>query len=212
MQTKKNIILFGGSFDPIHNGHLAVASYAFDHLGADRLIFIPAQRSPHKTDSPAADGAARLAMIRLAISGCKGFEVSDCELRRPAPSYTIDTVLHFRDQTAGEAEIFWLVGADVIADLAQWYRVEELLKQCRLCIMYRGGLPRPDLSRLIPAFGTERVRQLEKDLLATPLIDASSTDIRARLAAGNPLADLVCAPVLDYIHQNGLYGTRRQLG
>jgi len=207
MQTKQNIILFGGSFDPIHNGHLAVASYAFDHLGADRLIFIQARRSPHKTDLPTADGAARLAMIRRAIAGREGFDVSDCELKRAAPSYTLDTVFQFRDQTCGAAEIFWLVGADVIGDLAQWYRVEELLGQCRLCIMYRGGLPRPDLTQLIFAFGAERVRQLEKDMLPTPLIDVSSTDVRSRLAAGKPVEALVPASVQDYIRQNALYGT-----
>lgn len=207
MQTRENIILFGGSFDPIHTGHLAVASYAFEHLCGARLVFIPARRSPHKSASPAADGAARALMIRLAIAGREGFEVSDCELRRSDPSYTLDTVREFRREFGSEAVFFWLVGADAIGELEHWYRIDELMGLCRICIMYRGGMCRPDLSRLVGAFGSARVRQLEKDILATPLIDASSTDIRARLAAGESVEELVPRAVLTYIRQNGLYGT-----
>ena len=206
--TKKRdrIVLFGGSFDPIHNGHLAVAGYAFEHLSADRLIFIPARRSPHKTHGPSADGASRLAMIRLAISGRTGFEVSDCELHRADPSYTLDTVRHFREAVGSAGELFWLVGADAIGDLDKWYRIDEVLAMCRVCIMYRGGLPRPDLGRLVCAFGAERAAQLERDILPTPLVDASSSEIRPRLAAGLPVDDLVPAGVLAYIRDHGLYG------
>jgi nicotinate-nucleotide adenylyltransferase len=206
MQTRPIIILFGGSFDPIHNGHLAVAEYAFEHLDAARLIFIPARRSPHKSTGPSADGAARLAMIRLAIAGRAGFEVSDCELHRADPSYTLDTVRYFREQVGADAELFWLVGADTITELEHWYHVEELFGLCRLRIMYRGGMPRPDLGRLVPAFGPVRVGQLENDILATPLIDASSTEVRFRIAAGAPMDELVPPAVLGYIRQHGLYG------
>lgn len=209
MKTKHNIILFGGSFDPIHNGHLAVAAYAVRQLDGDRMIFVPARRSPHKTSTPAADGAARLTMIRLAIAGHDGFEVSDCELRRPEPSYTLDTVLHFRRQFGDDAEIFWLVGADAIGDLKNWYRINELLDMCRLCIMYRGGMATPNLECLNAPLGPSRVARLQNDILQTPLIDVSSTDIRARLASGEPAAPLVPPPVLDYIHQNGLYSSAK---
>lgn len=209
MRTRQLIILFGGSFDPIHNGHLAVATYAFEHLDADRLIFIPARRSPHKTLGPSADGDTRLAMIRLAIEGHKGFAASDCELHRPEPSYTFDTVRHFRDQFGDAAQLVWLVGADTIKDLDKWYRIDELLETCRLCIMYRGGLERPQLERLVGAFGAERVRQLQNDILQTPLVDASSSDIRGRIAAGQPVDALVPPQVLASIRQNGLYAAGR---
>ena len=206
MQRRRNVILFGGSFDPSHTGHLTVAAYAFERLSADRLVFIPARRSPHKSNGPSASGAARLAMIRLAISGRDGFAVSDCELHRPEPSYTLDTVRHFRGQFGSDAELFWLLGADAAADLDRWYCIGELLDACRICIMYRGGMARPDLGRLVSAFGPARVGQLEQDILATPLVDASSTTIRARLAAGEGVDALVPAAVQAYIHAHGLYG------
>lgn len=205
MNTKHVVILFGGSFDPIHNGHLTVADYAFEHLRADRLFFIPARRSPHKSAGPSADGQARMEMIRCAISGKEGFCVSDCELHRPEPSYTFDTVRQFRDQFGFDADLFWLIGADTINDLDKWYRIDELLELCRLCIMYRGGLKRPDLERLVPAFGATRVGQLENDVLATPLIDASSSEIRDRIAAGKPVDELLPEKVADYIRKTGIY-------
>jgi len=207
MRASPIVILFGGSFDPIHNGHLAVARYAFEHLGADRLVFIPARRSPLKACGPSADGELRLAMIRLAIVGQEGFSVSDCELHRPEPSYTFDTIRHFRDQFGSAAQLVWLVGADMINDLDKWYRIEELMEMCRLCMMYRGGVERPRLERLVGVFGDARVRQLEADILQTPLVDASSSDIRSRLAAGQPVDALLPPQVLACIRHNGLYRT-----
>ena len=137
-----------------------------------------------------------------------GFEASDCELHRADPSYTLDTVRYFREQVGAEAELFWLVGADAICDLDKWYRIGEVLELCRVCIMYRGGMPRPALERLIPAFGAARVAQLEKDILPTPLIDASSTDVRARLAVGEPMDALLSPQVLAFIRKNGIYGIK----
>lgn len=210
--SKQKIILFGGSFDPIHKGHESVAAYAYEHLDADRLIFVPAKRSPHKTTGPVACGQARLAMIHLAIEGCPGFDVSDCELRRPEPSYTLDTVQHFREVFGVQAALYVLVGADAVAHLERWHQVEQLLSLCRMCIMHRGGMPRPDLSRLIPVLGPERVAQLERDILATPLHQIDSTEIRARLAAAEPVEGLVAPQVLAYIRQNHLYEANRQNG
>ena len=208
MQTRQVIILFGGSFDPIHNGHLAVARYAFEHLSGKQLVFIPARRSPHKTIGPCADAEARLAMIRLAIAGHEGFSVSDCELHRPEPSYTIDTVRYFRDQFGPQAQLVWLVGADAIKDLEKWYRIDELLEMCRVCIMYRGGLEKPKLERLIPALGTSRVQRLQEDTLQTPLVEASSSEIRRRIAAGQRVDTLLPQRVLEYITQKQLYGAQ----
>ena len=206
-KPRQKIVLFGGSFDPIHNGHLAVAADAFKQLDADRLILVPARRSPHKTRDPFASDQARLTMIHLAIEGYESFEVSDCELRRSGPSYTLDTVLFFRQSVGCEAEIFWLVGADAVHDLHRWYRIDDLLTQCRVCVMYRGGMPKPQLAHQIGTLGAARVAQLEKDILATPQITTSSTDIRARLAAGQSAEGLLPVPVLAYIRRAGLYGT-----
>ena len=120
MQPCKKIILFGGSFDPIHTGHLRVAHHALKELGADELIFIPARRSPHKTDLPT-PGAHRFAMIAKAIDGIDSFSVSDCELLRPEPSYTLDTVGLSRVQVGSDVVLHWLIGADQLADLEKWY-------------------------------------------------------------------------------------------
>lgn len=201
----QKIILFGGSFDPIHKGHLTVAEFAFDQLDGDRLFFIPARRSPHKSEGPFASGQARLTMIRLAIAGRDRFETSDCELRRPPPSYTLDTVRHFRQVFGSSAEFFWLVGADAANDLGRWYHIDELLDACRLCIMHRGGMPSPRLDHLIKPLGAQRVAQLERHMLATPRIEADSTAIRARLAAGKSVEDLLPPAVLDYIRRERLY-------
>lgn len=205
MKKRPSILLFGGSFDPIHNGHLAVAAYAGVHLNAAHIVFIPARRSPHKTDAPVADDASRLAMISLAIDGKGCFEVSDCELTRPEPSYTIDTIEYFRCQYGPQAELFWLIGADMVAGLPRWHRIQELLAACRLCIMYRGGMDRPALTPLACHFGPEAVDRLKNDVIETPLVDISSTDIRARMAAGQSVADLVPPQVLRYIEQHHLY-------
>ncbi len=205
MKKRRSVILFGGTFDPIHNGHLTVALFAGAHLHADRIIFIPARRSPHKKDAPIADDVSRLTMIHLAIMGKGCFGVSDCELTRPEPSYTIDTVAHFRCEYGPQADLFWLIGADMVAGLPHWHRITELLAACRLCIMYRGGMDKPDLTPLVSHFGQEAVARLENDVLPTPLVDISSTDIRTRIAAGQPVADLVPPLVLHYIGKNRLY-------
>ena len=145
--------MFGGSFDPIHSGHLHVAHYALQELAADELIFVPAHRSPHKTDFPTS-GHHRFAMIEKAIDGFDGFAVSDCELSRPEPSYTLDTVRFFRNQFGSEAVLHWLTGADQLADLGKWYCVGDLLKECRLSVMVRAGYPPPDFSRFESLFSS----------------------------------------------------------
>ena len=142
----RKIILFGGSFDPIHTGHLRVAHHALRELAADELIFIPARRSPHKTDSPTL-GRHRFAIIAKAIDGVDGFSVSDCELPRSEPSYTLDTIRFFRNQLGSDAVLHWLIGADQLVDLEKWYRVGDLLKECRVSVMVRAGYPPPNFGR-----------------------------------------------------------------
>jgi len=201
---KHRIVLFGGTFDPVHVGHTTAAEFAADRLGADKVVFIPAKRSPHKRIDPAASGDDRLAMLRLATAGCRRFEVSDCELHRKEPSYTLDTVLYFRKRFGGEARLCWLIGADMLRDLPKWRRVRDLLDECALCVMHRGGYPPPEFDGL-ESLGPDRLARLRADVLETPSVDISSTEIRGKLASGADVTGLLCPAVLDYIEKNGLY-------
>ena len=205
MRSHKKIILFGGSFDPIHTGHLRVAHYTLGELDANELIFIPARRSPHKTEMPT-PGCHRFAMIDKAIDGMDGFLVSDCELLRPEPSYTLDTVRFFRDQFGSEAVLHWLIGADQLIDLEKWYCVSDLLNECRISVMVRAGYPSPDFSRFRGLFSSACIEQLKGDIVQTPQIDLSSTGIRRQLSRGNICPDALPPTVLVYITEHCLYG------
>ncbi|MBN2511911.1 MAG: nicotinate (nicotinamide) nucleotide adenylyltransferase [Sedimentisphaerales bacterium] len=203
--SSDGLILFGGSFDPVHCGHIQMAQFAMSYLNVNRLIMIPAARSPHKITLPTATGQDRLEMIRLAIRGIAGLEVSDIELKRAQPSYTYDTIVAFREQTGFDAALYWLVGADSIADLPYWYRIVELLDKCQLCIMYRAGYERPSLKTLQHKFRPDQIDALERHIIPTPLVDISSTVVRKRIAAGLAGNDIVCPDVLEYIIKNRLY-------
>jgi nicotinate-nucleotide adenylyltransferase len=199
------VILFGGTFDPIHYGHMRVADCACEHIGAQEVVLIPAKCSPHKKSLPIAEGSARVEMISLAIAGKKKFRVSDCELKRAEPSYTLDTVRHFRVEYGEGPKICWLVGADAIKDLANWYGIRELVDECNLCVMFRAGFERPDFSGFGEILGSGRVAKLERDVVATPLIDINSTQIRRKLTCGGDVSGMLEPKVLAYIQKNGLY-------
>ncbi len=190
----------------MHEGHIRVAESARQYLGAERAILIAAGRSPHKQLNPLASGEHRMAMLRLAIEGHAGLEVSDYELNRPQPSYTYDTVEHFRNRYGDSTALYWLLGADLVGDLGTWYRACELIDGCRIAVMVRGGYPGPDLSALEGPIGVARVAALGQWMIPTPAIEVSSTEIRRRLAEGKPLRDEVPASVAAYIARYGLYG------
>jgi len=201
----KKIILFGGTFDPIHRGHIQAAQSAMEYLGAERVVFIPAGRSPHKKQSPVASNTDRLEMIRLAIAGSACFEVGDCELRRPQPSYTLDTVLDFRSRFDLQTDLIWLVGADAVHDLPRWHRIDQILSAAAIAVMYRSGYLKPDFSSCRSVFTPSQIQKLEQNIVPIPLVDISSTDIRACLARGQDVGDRVPPQVADYIRDHGLY-------
>lgn len=202
---KHKIILFGGTFDPIHNGHLEVARAAIKELSAERVVFIPTRRSPHKKDLPSADQRQRFDLISLAIEHDDKFEVSDCEFERSEPSYTLDTVMHFRKACGPESEIYWLVGADVVSELCRWYRICDLIDNCRLSLMRRGELEEIKFSGFEKKIGEERKKKLEECVLNTPLVEISSTEIRRRIAKSEDLSMMLPPKVADYIAEYGLY-------
>jgi len=206
--AKRKIVLFGGTFDPIHLGHTAVADEAAKYIGAEKIVFIPAKRSPLKRALPEASDANRLAMIALAIAGHKNFEVSDYELKKSQPSYTLQTVRQFQADYESNTLICWLVGADSVDDLPHWYGIKELIDECNLCVMFRAGVDRPDFSKFKDVWGPGRVEKLQKNVVPTPLINISSTEIRRRLAGGGDVSDMVCPAVAEYIRKQGLYRSK----
>jgi len=203
--ANRKTALFGGTFDPIHLGHTEVASYAAEKIGAEKTIFVPAKHSPLKVLSPAASDRDRFEMIKLAIAGKSDFEVSDYELSKEGNNYTIETVRHFKEDCGRDAEIYWLMGADTIDELVRWRRIVELIDECNLCAMYRAGCEKPDFTRFGKVWGAERVEKLQTNIIETPLIDISSSEIRSRIAAGEDVSDMVCPAVAEYIKKHGLY-------
>lgn len=201
----KKIVLFGGTFDPVHLGHTTVAASSAEFLCAEKVIFIPAKRSPLKSFPPSASDIDRLEMIKLAIAGHENFEASDCELKRLAPSYTLETVRQFQAEYGSEYSIYWLVGADSIDELLSWHEIIDLIDECNLAVMYRAGFDKPDFTGYEEQCGRSRIEKLQRNIIPTPLIDMSSTDIRKRLAAGQDVAQMLHPSVVSYIHRRGLY-------
>lgn len=202
--TKRKTILFGGTFDPIHLGHTVVAACAAERIGADNVVFIPAKCSPLK-QTPNASESDRLEMIALVVRENKNFQLSDYELKKAGPSFTIDTVKQFQTELGNDVSICWLVGADSVCDLPRWYRILDLVDMCDLSVMYRGGCERPDFSPYKDQWGKERILKLQQNVIETPLIDISSTDIRKKIACGDDVTDMLDPEVAQYIAENNLY-------
>jgi len=205
MENVIKIALFGGTFDPIHVGHTTVASEAVELIGAEKIIFVPAKRSPLKGSLPEASDADRCAMITCATADNEKYELSDCELRRPEPSYTLQTVRQFQADYGSGTLIYWLVGADSIDDLPLWRGITELIDECNLAVMYRGGCSPPDFNKFKNIWGADRVEKLQRNIIKTSLIDISSTEIRNRIATGRDVSDMLHPDVADYIRKHNLY-------
>lgn len=203
--TQRKIALFGGTFDPIHLGHTEVAAVAAKQIGAEKVIFIPAKCSPLKGFSPRASDEDRLRMITVTIAETETFSVSNYELERPAPSYTVETVRRFKNDYGPETSIHWLLGADSVEDLVHWYRIGELIDECSFTTMRRAGYGSPDFDKFEPLWGSQRVEKLRRSIVETPLLDISSSEIRRRLAAGKDVSGMLHPDVIEYICERGLY-------
>ena len=184
--------LYGGSFDPVHHGHLLLARDALEQLRLDHVLFVPAARSPFKSRKPRATDPQRAAMLRLALKNQPRFWLTRCELDRPAPSYAYDTALEIREAFP-RAELFWLVGADQLAALGDWHRADDLRRLVTFVLLPRGR----DAAADAPA-----------SVLSLPQprrIDISATEIRHRVKSRLPIDHLVPAPIAAYIQRHGLY-------
>ncbi|MBI2860265.1 MAG: nicotinate-nucleotide adenylyltransferase [Chloroflexi bacterium] len=194
--------VLGGTFDPVHNGHLAVAQAVRDRLQLDQIIFVPACLPWLKKDRQVTPPEHRIAMLRLALAERAGLTVSPLEIVRGGPSYTADTVEELRRCLGTEAELFFIMGCDSLAGLPRWQDPARIIKMCRLVAVPRPGCPRTDLTALEAAIPGISGRVV---LLDAPVIDVSATDIRRRIAAGLPVDHLVPPPVLRYIREHRLY-------
>jgi nicotinate-nucleotide adenylyltransferase len=194
--------VLGGTFDPVHLGHLAMAEAARESLDLEEVILVPAGRPITKTPGRVTSSEHRLEMLRLAASGSPYLSVSTIEIERPGPSYTVDTVTELRRQYQGNNEIYFILGWDSLAQLTEWREPARIIEMCRLVAVPRPGCPRPDLKLLessIPGI-TQRVILLEK-----PRIDISASTIRELAARGESTDHLVPGAVAEYIREHRLY-------
>jgi len=197
-----NIGVMGGTFDPIHLGHLAIAEEASLQLDMNRVIFIPAGFPYFKQIQEITPAADRMAMVRLAIGDWPEYELSSIEIERDGPSYAVDTVFALKEQRYPQDDLFFILGWDSLASFYLWKDARRLLSLCRLVAAPRPGFPRPDLSFLdskLPGLAKCTV------LMNSPMVDISSTEIRNRVKNGLPIDHLVPAAVAGYIRQHGLY-------
>jgi nicotinate-nucleotide adenylyltransferase len=183
----KKIAIYGGTFDPVHHAHLILARQAIETLGLSKVILVPASISPLKKAAPVANGEVRLAMLQAAIKGEPEFEVDDCELLRPPPSYTIDTVEEIRRRES-DATIYCLIGEDNVEQLPRWHRFSELEKMVRFMVLDRSGKQ--------PSHPYQLIHRR---------IDISATEIRRRVAQNESIRYLVPDSVEEIIQREKLY-------
>jgi len=192
----KKIGIFGGSFNPIHLGHLIFAQEALEQLGLDKVIFIPAYHPPHKEASELADSQARLEMVREAVKDIPEFEASDIEISRGGCSYTIDTIRELARDFQPETEIYLLIGMDMLLDFFTWKEAENLLQLCILVGAPRPGFPLEKLDNRISG---------HLKLIKMPLIEIAGKDIRKRIREKRAFRFMVPEKVFNYIKMNRLY-------
>lgn len=202
--SRRAVGILGGTFDPIHYGHLLIAEDCWYQLELDEVLFVPAGDPPHKRGrliSPAAD---RVAMVALAIADNPHFRLSRVEVDRPGVSYSVDTVARLRDELGPETGLFFIIGADMLRDLPSWHQPDRLADLCQIVAVNRPGYPPFDLTRLDSAVprAAERIRQLE-----VPELNIAASDLRRRVAEGRPITYMTPDTVVRYIQERGLYAS-----
>jgi len=197
--------LYGGSFDPIHRGHVSAPRAALRELGLDRVIFLPTAHPPHKVGQQMAPALARYAMVELALLPYAELRVSSFELLRQGPAYTVDTVRHFRRQLL-RAELHLLIGADSLAQLDHWHEWRALLGEVALAVLARPGWERSKVEAELGGELREALDAAQIHWLGNPPVDLTATQLRRALAAGRrPPAGALAPAVLDYMRKYDLY-------
>jgi nicotinate-nucleotide adenylyltransferase len=193
--------LLGGTFDPIHNGHLEIAEVVRARLKLDEVVFMPAGSPRFKENNPT-PAAHRTEMVRRAISGRPYFRLSTLEIERVGPTYTVDTITELGAQLTSRDRIYFILGWDSLIEFPRWREPNRIIEHCFLVAVPRSGVPRPDLDVLeilVPGMA-ERVIVLD-----TPVVDISASSVRRQVGQGEPIDQLVPGAVADYIKEQGLY-------
>ena len=218
--------LLGGSFNPVHNGHLAIARQTREALGLDQVLFIPTSQPPHKPNGSLAPAQDRYEMVRMAIAADPALAISDIEIRRPGKSYSIDTIRLLQQEYGAQTQLFFLIGLDAFLDFPSWRDPMILLELCQFVVLSRPGLSFRSLStvRLLPPIpypsladlDAGRIVRIEAPLgtqgltcLKLPPCPISASDIRTRIRQGLPMANLLPPSVESYILQHHLYREAR---
>ncbi|MGQ9838725.1 MAG: nicotinate-nucleotide adenylyltransferase [Cyanobacteriota bacterium] len=196
----KRIAILGGTFNPVHQGHLIMAEQALWQFHLDQILWMPAGDPPHKPLASGATTADRLAMVKLAIADHERFACSELEIRRQGRSYTIETLRHLI-QEQPDTEWYWIIGVDALRDLPQWYQAEELAQICRWIVAPR--VDAGDALQVLRAV-TEKL-PLQAELLEAPTLTLSSTYLREQIQKGGSIRYLVPPAVEQYIRQHRLY-------
>ncbi len=202
MQQLKSLGILGGTFDPIHYGHMVAAECAREAYNLDRVIFVPAARPPHKDLNEVLDSKHRFEMVKLAVEDNPYFEVSALEMERKGPSYTVETIASFQQQFPG-AKIFFIIGVDALLLINTWKDIERLASLCNFVVVTRPGyLLRPEQAHLtkIPDAVWKKIQ-----LVPIPEMNISSSDIRQRVGRGQTVKYLLPPAVEEYMLKNDLY-------
>jgi nicotinate-nucleotide adenylyltransferase len=193
--------VLGGTFDPIHHGHLVAAQEACYQLGLDRLLFVPAGSPPHKPSAPLTHARHRLRMIELAIADRPSFGLSRVDVARPGPQYTADTLQLLKEEWGPDTTLFFVEGADSLTQILEWHDPQRIVELAEIAVVDRPGVEL-DVDRLeqyLPGLAA-RLHPVQM-----PLLDISSTDLRRRVREGRPIDYLLPHPVRDYILEHDLY-------
>ncbi|MBN1942843.1 MAG: nicotinate (nicotinamide) nucleotide adenylyltransferase [Phycisphaerae bacterium] len=203
------IMVFGGTFDPVHIGHVQIARALGRGVGAERILLVPTGVNPLKSP-PVASGEDRLAMLKLAVRGDDLFEISELELNRRPPIYTMDTIEALHQKYGPETTLYLAMGADMLADLPRWHRAADLLRQVHLAVACRPPVNLPGvekaLSDLAGVMKARGLAEIHAQAVPTPMLEIASSDIRNRLAKGLPVESFVQKDVMKYIREKGFYG------
>ena len=188
----KRIGILGGTFNPIHIGHLTIAEMVYERLRLDKVIFVPSNLPPHKSGKNVASAKDRYHMVRLGVRGNPRFEVSDYEIKKRGKSYSIETVSHFRDRYPAGTKLFFIIGSDLLPTLRAWKRIDEILKVVSFVSVNRPGFK-------------EKKSKIKVRSITIPGLQTSSSYVRERITSGKTVKYLVPESVLSYIEKKKLY-------